>query len=975
MRSPKGLLHEQGFNYQLGQVLREANARWKEDDSYVAVERRKGIRRSLKRPDIKIDDPRAPAVAIECAYEGDNDKDALARIEDGSFSTAIAVSVPKNFERMSENEALKELRNGTPIGYAVLQRDTNKQIFRFPQSGYIAGTARDLAAMIPMASLPKTDVEEVADEVAECIDTAANALADGLSKQDCERIAKEVFQRTKLTAFRTVQVLWLDALLTQMHLRKQDHDFEGLPVGNTRPLQLAETWRKILKINWHSIFAPAVKVLEDAASISPQETGLAIDHLVKAVEAIETARLGTLVNVGAELFPKISVDRKEAAAFYTMPATAELLSVLTIREADKHDWGSHDLFQNLRIGDLACGTGTLLRAAYRRIKDFHEVHGGNSETLKKFHIDAMEGGMVGADVSPIAAHLTTSSLAAIGHGKPYRKTSIGWVDVGTTIKGKKGQKDEKTTGSIEFIAKDGIPDLLDSLCGVTGGDATEAQTIIVRNSTLDYILMNPPYSQTHGKASAFDIAGLTEAQRKSCQLRWKNLLHNKDATKRGGMAASFLVVAREKIKPGGRIGFVLPLTAAFAEGWRITRKMVLRDFENVVAITRAGTLNAEALSADTGMAEMLLIATKKRPNDKSISPVYCVSLRRVPKRTGEAGEVGKSILSVIDAMHGKSQPVTIGGEEIGQISVLDVSPGEPWSHLGVLHEDLAVAAMQIANVGILMDLDNRQEIRFQCGMTTLDKVFSVGHGSDLIGRVDGSKRLRGAFLLHPITRKADVRGSDRSLYIADATKQKQLVVAPTHKGKAWNDNSSLRRQIRATRGTLHYAQGLRWTSQSLLAASTDFPVMGGRAWLTLLHENEKVLKTFALWANSTFGLLTHWTRGDRTQNGRTSTPVTAIKNMPCLDFNSLGENNLARAATAFDSLTEFELKPACQAHVDQTRHKIDEEVIALLELPKRRAQKAIKVLRNLWCAEPTVHGNNRKALKLLEECGLIDSLT
>ena len=161
----------------------------------------------------------------------------------------------------------------------------------------------------------------------------------------------------------------------------------------------------------------------------------------------------------------------------------------------------------------------------------------------------------------------------------------------------------------------------------------------------------------------------------------------------------------------------------------------------------------------------------------------------------------------------------------------------------------------------------------------------------------------------------------------------------------------------------------------LLAASTDFPVMGGRAWLTLLHENEKVLKTFALWANSTFGLLTHWTRGDRTQNGRTSTPVTAIKNMPCLDFNNLGEMNLARAAAAFDSLTEFELKPACQAHADQTRHKIDEEVITLLELPQRRSQKAIKVLRNLWCAEPTVHGNNRKALELLEEYGLIDSLT
>ena len=972
MRSPKGLLHEQGFNYQLGQALRDANARWREDDAYVAVERRKGIRKSLKRPDIQIDDPRAPAVAIECAYGGDNDKDALARVEDGSFGTAIAVNVPKSFEGMSENQACDKLRDGATVGYAVLQRDPDEQIFRFPQSGYIAGTARDLAAMIPMASLAKTDVENVADEVAECIDTAANALASGLSEQDCKRIAKEVFQRTKLTAFRTVQVLWLDALLTQMHLRKQGHNFGRLPIGNTRPIELAETWQKILEVNWNSIFAPAVNVLRDAASIAPRETGQAIDHLVKAVDAIETARLGTLVNVGAELFPKISVDRKEAAAFYTMPATAELLSMLTIRETDKHEWSATDLFKHLHVGDLACGTGTLLRAAYRRIKGFHEAHGGNSDTLMKFHANAMEGGVIGADVSPIAAHLTASSLAAIGHGKPYRKTSIGWVDVGSPIKGKKQQG---TTGSIELIAEDGIPDLLDSLCGVAGGDKTEEQTIIVRDNALDYILMNPPYSQTHGKASAFDIAGLTDYQRKSCQRRWSSLLRDKDATKRGGMAASFLVVAREKIKPGGRIGFVLPLSAGFVEGWRKTRKMILRDFENIVAITRAGKLNAEALSADTGMAEMLLIATRKQVDNESISPIHCVSLRRVPKRTGEAGEVGKSILSTIDTMHGKSQPVTIGNEEIGQISLLDVSPGEPWSHLGVLHEDLAVAAMQIANGGILMDLDSGQEMRFSCGMSTLSEEFSVGPGGDLVGRVEGSKKLRGAFLLHPITRRADVRGTDRSLYIASAKEQNRLIVEPTHKGTAWDNNDSLRRQIRSQRGTLHYAQGLQWTSQSLLAASTNFPVMGGRAWLTLIHENEKVLKAFALWANSTFGLLTHWTRGDRTQSGRAGTPVTAIKNMPCLGFRKLGENNINRVAAAFDSLTQLELRPACQAHVDQTRHKIDEEVIALLGLPKRRAQKAIRVLRNLWCAEPTVHGNNQKALELLEECGLIDSLT
>ena len=52
-----------------------------------------------------------------------------------------------------------------------------------------------------------------------------------------------------------------------------------------------------------------------------------------------------------------------------------------------------------------------------------------------------------------------------------------------------------------------------------------------------------------------------------------------------------------KTKPGGRIGFVLPLTAAFAEAWSCTRQMIEEDFEDIVAVVSS----EGSLSADTGM--------------------------------------------------------------------------------------------------------------------------------------------------------------------------------------------------------------------------------------------------------------------------------------------------------------------------------------------------------------------------------------
>ena len=48
------------------------------------------------------------------------------------------------------------------------------------------------------------------------------------------------------------------------------------------------------------------------------------------------------------------------------------------------------------------------------------------ESVKRLHLDAMESGLIGTDISPIAAHLTASSLAAIGMGEPYGE-NVYWL--------------------------------------------------------------------------------------------------------------------------------------------------------------------------------------------------------------------------------------------------------------------------------------------------------------------------------------------------------------------------------------------------------------------------------------------------------------------------------------------------------------------------------------------------------------------
>ena len=329
----------------------------------------------------------------------------------------------------------------------------------------------------------------------------------------------------------------------------------------------------------------------------------------------------------------------------------------------------------------------------------------------------MERGLIGTDVSPIAAHLTSASLAAIGTGKPYERTRIGWVKVGG---------DMAAIGSLEYFRKDEVRDLLDDIAGSSSGtgEGTE-MSVHIPDDSIDWVLMNPPYSRTRKDQSAFDIAGLTDEERDACQNEWERAIRKEPAIKTAGMAASFLVLARNKVKPGGRIGFVLPKTAAGSDSWKKTRRMVEREFTDIIAIAVATgkARGKNALSADTKMEEMILVATRREEGTAAAgehSLIKCVTLHDSFTRPGEAGELARAISHAAGMVEGPKSncPVKVGDDEVGLVNVFDAGgEGAPWGPLGVAHADLAIAADKI--------VDGRIEF--------LDKVDGIGRWHDRRG--------------------------------------------------------------------------------------------------------------------------------------------------------------------------------------------------------------------------------------------------
>ncbi len=943
--------HEQSYNKALGEALRLVSP------LLFQTENSGALVGSAKRPDILVTGGRMPPVIIECSYDqADADKDAIAKLGAvvkeslREVKTCVAVHVPAKYREM---EAVREhFTQDECIYYAVHQQGKEKR--RWPARGYVPGSVRDMATLVSAAATPKEEIQRVATKVANLVDNSAHLLKelpDDIRQQIKDRIARG----SEMKGLKTAMVLWLNALLTHQRLSQVSKHVDANPLdftaeGPVSHAELYRTWSGIQGVNWHSVFGIATEVLKLAGNANPNATGEALRKLIQAVNEIELTGLGMQINIGAELFPKLLDDRKRVAAYYTQPSTAELLAALTIREQDltSGEWADPELFASRRLADMTCGTGTLLRAGYNRVRALHYFH-SDVEDEHTLHRHAMETGLIGTDISPIAAHLTASSLALIGPGEPYGRDQIGWVKVGGPT---------AAIGSLEYFKASNLGDLFVRVDGVTSGDGKEAgRWVSIEDRSLDWALINPPYSTSAGEGSAFDIAGVSESERLACQDRWGEVIKDEQATKQAGMAASFLALAAKKTKLGGRIGFVLPLTAAFGSSWAITRRMIEREFVDVTSVVVAAgqALHQDALSADTGMEEMLLIGTRRRDNDSSGCRIKCVTLSTPPNRPGEAGELGRVIQEVADMVDdaGSSRPIMLGDEEVGQVYVYETSgDGLPWSAFGATKPELAVAAEQMAR-GVLGGTE------FDSSMLTIGSVLQVGPTHAVIGN-----HVNGAFDMFECKDAADAVGLDRSLWKAKCKEQTRLFVLPTHKGFPIQGKDH--DKVRATASSLFYARGMRWTSQSLLAATTEREVMGGRAWTSLSHADDRVLKAFALWINSTPGMVVQWTRGSRTQAGRSCIDPKAIKQVPCPRLDLLSDRVLDQAVEDFKYIARFQLKPACQAHCDPPRHEIDSAVVKMLGLPDD-ALEVIADLRLMWCREPSVHGNNQKALGLLAE--------
>ena len=179
-------------------------------------------------------------------------------------------------------------------------------------------------------------------------------------------------------------------------------------------------------------------------------------------------------------------------------------------------------------------------------------------------------------------------------------------------------------------------------------------------------------------------------------------------------------------------------------------------------------------------------------------------------------------------------------------------------------------------------------------------------------------------------------------------------------------------RIWGTATRAHYNRDLRFNSQSLIVAMTDRPCIGGRAWPSVILEKREIEYAFALWCNSTLGLVLHWWVANKTQSGRGTTTVTGILNIPTLDLRTLTGEQVTAAKAVFRDLRERRFLPFDQIDEDPARAELDRRLLVdVLGLPETLCEPhgPMDLLRRKLAREPQIHGGKQRRVVFYDTIG------
>ncbi len=972
--------HSEGtVNYELANALRRRHPLWRDR---IGSEQSQVLRDRAKRPDIVVKQDRAPPIILETEFAPGRsvEDDARRRLgwalqdSQGRVEQAIAVRLPVALREVGSklpravDAATLQWRTfawnpGAPLGQTQLAAaaDGPGELTEWPPEGWITGGLDDLADTVSRMALSERMLERSLEILELGISRAAHDVRADCSHPNnpsLERLAQVLHQEDSVQTTRMAMAIVANALLYQLAI-EEAHQLPALHTltdyrGKVLFFKVQGVWMTILReINYWPIFQIALAILR---SMHGKAAGRMVATLGgTALELHELGAVG-MHDLSGRIFQRLIADRKFLATFYTLPSSAALLAELAVARL-RVAWADPTQVAALRIADLACGTGALLSAAYESVLARHRRRGGDDAEI---HGAMMERALIGADIMPAATHLTASILSSAHPGATFRRTQIYTMPYGSPPE---GSGRGCAIGSLDLIDRDSTRALFGTGEMQARGDRAgdPGAELSLPDESVDLVIMNPPFTRpTNHESTAVPVPsfagfGTSADEQRAMAERLREVRRGGKALAghgNAGLASHFIDLAHAKVKPGGVVALVLPSAFTQGDAWKSARKLFERCYRDLTVVSIASAAaTGRAFSADTGIAEVMVVATKREAGRMHQEPpgrAAYVNLDRRPRHLLEGGHVAREVRTADPTR--TDERIRIGDRaQVGRRIAAGLADG------GTAQlRSPALAASMVALRGGRLRLPHRKEL-YRIGIAPLGTLGERGllH-RDIAGAEVGRDGLpRGPFDVEPILGAPE----HPMLWAHHAPRERRLVVAPDRDGQVrpgCADRAVDVWQRTATR--LHFTLDFQINSQSLAACLTPKPSIGGRAWPNFRLREVAWDEAVALWANTTLGLMSFWWIGTRQQQGRAVLTIGRLPELPALDPRGWSPERIERARDLFREFEARPLRPASEADRCEVRQALDRAVLVDLLGLSADILGPLAELRTLWCAEPTVHG-------------------
>ena len=960
--------HETTITNELVNILRNMRHAWEVETAVHAF-----IKGNSELDAIVVERGREP-VGIEAKYATTtNAKNLIAQAETRlvleleteyhvvgkTLNNVMAILYPDRFKTMSGADINPQLRKADDLQYKLVNT-VGDTVAHFPTNGWAIGTVGDIANALHIGAMPNSELEEAAEEMEKSVNKAAYLLEDAIidhpaiGKKIETILHQEIFSKAEnntqgkpnIQTLRMAALIITDAFVFQSSLAGKAEMESVRSLRQLLPIidyaDVIEDWNSILKVNYRPIFEDARDLVE-ALATDDRLVKYILKLLCEAAKDLVDTGIAQIHELAGIVFQKLITDRKYVKANYTLPESAVLLSTLVMPELPKD--------RLPKVADFACGTGALLNGVYQRILSLYEQSGGNGRDI---HQRMLEKHIGGVDIMPNATHLTAAALAS-----RYADMKLGGTRILTAPYGKLDNSDY-AVGSLELLDNK----LFDTGAERVGGK--ENRIVDLQKEfpyeEFDIVVQNPPFTKPgadpagiDGAKSPFQGSDRPQEYTKIMQtILSKKVTHVADG--QAGLSSYFVELAHRMIKSKGTMGFILPATVLASPTSQKLRDMWATEYRDVIVITIAEAKGFDcAFSADTNMAECIIVATKGEGDNTGRGKFVCLNQR--PKSLLEAFEITNRIIRNKGTYRLEDTPsggdtIKVGEEILGSMLDCPLPSGEGWVAVRVKSMAVLQSARRLKK--------GRLELPLQAFQETVPEIpiCQVGDIATL-----GLAEVRGVF------RKVEgFRPNEDGyacLWNAKSEVQRSMLVLPDSRAiPVPNAETKVKNRVGRNSRT-HYNMVPRFTACSIIALFTEQSAIGPTLITNVAFENPRHEIPWTLWCNSTLGLFCHWLHSGKQTAGRGKLRLTTLRALPTLDVRSLCKEALENAEKLFERLKYERMLPFNEGDHDPVREELDRCLLTkVLGITSDNVLDSMQTLREMLCAEPSIHGGK------VEKCDL-----